>query len=152
MHPTTNYIHQFLLVAYIMWMRERVRERDLDERVASAVINFQYRSHVPTAITIIGCTKYSNHLLFLFQQRRLYQYTLTHNTKQESQKSVRMIITWAQLNPSITNWWALAINFRLFVWLNCSDISCEKNVNIKSEKIETTGKLKLQRVALLIDK
>ena len=66
--------------------RERVRERDLNERVASAVINFQYRSHVPTAITIIGCTKYSNHLLLLFQQRMLYQYSLPHNTKTRKPK------------------------------------------------------------------
>lgn len=55
--------------------RER-EERDLDERVALAVINFQDRGHVATAITIIGCTKYSDHLLFLSQPKKkqmLYQ-------------------------------------------------------------------------------
>ena len=43
------------------------RDRDLGECVALAIINFQDRSHVPTAITIIRGTKYSYHLLFLFQ-------------------------------------------------------------------------------------
>ena len=98
---SNNKLYTSIIIGSIHHVDER--ERDLNERVTSAVINFQYRSHVPTAITIIGCTKYSNHLLFLFQQRMLYQYTLPHNTKQESQKSVRMIITWAQLNPSITS-------------------------------------------------
>ena len=37
-------------------------------------------------------------------------------------------LTWAQLNPSITNWWALAISLRLLVWLNCSDISWNNNI------------------------
>lgn len=40
--------------------------------------------------------------------------------------STKMNITWAHLYPSITSWWALAINLRLFVWLNCSDISWNK--------------------------
>ena len=25
----------------------------------------------------------------------------------------------------MTSWWALAINFKLFMWLNCSDMSCK---------------------------
>jgi len=45
-------------------------ERNLDERVALAVINFQDRGHVATAITIIGCTKYSDHLLFLSRTKK----------------------------------------------------------------------------------
>lgn len=47
-----------------------------------------------------------------------------------------MVITWAQLKPSITNWWALAISFKLFVWLNCSDISCKIRIpNPRSEEL-----------------
>lgn len=30
--------------------------------------------------------------------------------------------------PSITSWWALAMSFKLFVWLNCSEISCSNQV------------------------
>lgn len=38
------------------------------------------------------------------------------------------LFTWAQLYPSITSWWALAMSFKLFVWLNCSEISCSNQV------------------------
>ena len=47
--------------------REEKRDKDLDECVTLAIINFQDRSHISTAITIIRGTKYSYHLLFLFQ-------------------------------------------------------------------------------------
>ena len=47
--------------------REEKRDKDLDECVTLAIINFQDRSHISTAITIIRGTKYSNYLLFLFQ-------------------------------------------------------------------------------------
>jgi hypothetical protein len=66
-------------------------ERNLDERVALAVINFQDRGHVATAITIIGCTKYSDHLLFLSRtkktkKKRYIKIFKPRNTKQVSQK------------------------------------------------------------------
>lgn len=59
---------------------QRERERgddDLDESMTLAVINFQNGSHVAATITIIRCTKYGDHLLFLIVQKRklskLYQ-------------------------------------------------------------------------------
>jgi hypothetical protein len=40
---------------------------NLNECVALAVINFQDGCHVSTAITIIRCTEYGHHFLFLSQ-------------------------------------------------------------------------------------
>ena len=101
----------------------------LDECVALAVINFQYGGHVSTAVTIIRCTEYGNHLLFLYQRNnvipKLRFSCQTWKCKYYSWIA-RKLITCAQLNPSITSWCALAISFKLFAWLNCSDISCIK--------------------------
>jgi hypothetical protein len=54
----------------------------------------------------------------------------------------KQILTWAQLNPSMTNWWALAISLKLLVWLNCSEISWNKRIwqcqHIRWHAISTT--------------
>lgn len=39
-------------------------------------------------------------------------------------------VTCPQLYPSMTNWCALAISFKLLLWLNCSDMSCMKHEQI----------------------
>jgi len=98
--------------------------------VALAVINFQDRCHVSTAIAIIGCTEDSDHLLFLSQENK---HTINHMKfakwskrfakRGKKKKHQGEVVTWPQLYPSITSWWALAISFKLFVWLNCSDMS-----------------------------
>ena len=45
-------------------------DTNLNECVTLAVINFQNRSHVTTAVAIVGCTKDSNHLLFLSREKK----------------------------------------------------------------------------------
>lgn len=61
-------------------------------------------------------------------------YTL-HISKEASfirtKKKKKLIITCPQLNPSITSWWALAISFRLLVWLNCSDMSYKIVITVR---------------------
>ena len=98
--------------------------------MALAVINFQDRCHVSTAIAIIGCAEDSDHLLFLSQENKHNQPHEICKMKQEicqeekeKKKHQGEVVTWPQLYPSITSWWALAISFKLFVWLNCSDMS-----------------------------
>lgn len=111
--------------------REReIKETYLNECVSFAVINFQNWSHVSTTITIIRRTKYSDHLLLLSPQitiiRKIHA-TLNWNINRTGLKSCEKAFTWPQLYPSITSWWALAISFKLLVWLNCSDMSCSNN-------------------------
>lgn len=110
------------------------REEYLNERVAPTVINFQDRSHVATAITIVRCAKYSNNLLFLHQGIIVIIHIIFFYQREKDYYLVsiwKSNITCAQLNPSMTSWWALAINFKLFVWLNCSDMSCKQNPTVK---------------------
>lgn len=68
---TGTVINQSLLVLmlardlYADLKRTGERERDLNECMAIAVINFQYGCHVATPITIIWRTKDGDHFLFL---------------------------------------------------------------------------------------
>jgi len=55
-------------------------------------------------------------------------------------KVYSFIITWAQLYPSITHWWARAISFKLFVWLNCSDISYGNKMKKEKSQFDTCFK------------
>lgn len=97
----------------------------LDECMLPAIINFQDWCHVPTAIAIIRCTKYGNNFLLLFSVCKM----LVNRYGNQKYWVQVEIITWAQLNPSMTNWWALAISLKLLVWLNCSDISWNDRID-----------------------
>jgi len=61
-------------------------EKDLDKCVALAIINFQDRSHVPTSVAIIRCTKYGYHLLFLFHDIKQFTEAELESSKLEERK------------------------------------------------------------------
>ena len=103
-------------------------EEDLNEGVSFAIIHFQDRCHVSTSITVIRRTENSDNLLLLSKED-LQKDTLVkiqvNNHINKPLRHPREYCTWPQLNPSITSWCALAISFKLLVWLNCSEISCQ---------------------------
>lgn len=73
-----------------MCWENKERDINLNECVALAVVNFQDGRHVPTAITVIGCTKYGNHLLFLSKICRTWfkkEKKKTTNPKRENATS-----------------------------------------------------------------
>jgi hypothetical protein len=116
------------------FLSKKLKSRlNLNECVSFAIINFKDGCHVPTAITIIRCTEYSNHLLILQWSTMNKPFTIA-NEKDNNKNKWDQVFTWPQLYPSITSWWALAISFKLLVWLNCSDMSYTSNTHKQSTK------------------